>query len=117
VRYSRAFVDEEKQARDANRGLWRGAFIAPWDWRSRTASTALLGSVATGVSAHAAFAPQDLPPDPACAIKGNVNRSGERIFHVPGQRDYGRVNMKSAVKRWFCTENEALAAGWRKARR
>ncbi|WP_281932804.1 phospholipase D-like domain-containing protein [Methylocystis iwaonis] len=51
-----------------------------------------------------------------CLIKGNVSRSGERIYHVPGDRAYARVRMdKGRDKRWFCTEEQAVAAGWRKA--
>jgi endonuclease YncB( thermonuclease family) len=44
VRYSKAYVAEEAIARSAQKGMWAGAFIAPWDWRTRTASTAILGS-------------------------------------------------------------------------
>ncbi len=33
VRYSRAYVREERQARQARRGLWRGRFIPPALWR------------------------------------------------------------------------------------
>jgi hypothetical protein len=52
----------------------------------------------------------------SCLIKGNVSRSGERIYHVPGDRTYARVRMdKGRDKRWFCTEEQAVAAGWRKA--
>jgi phosphatidylserine/phosphatidylglycerophosphate/cardiolipin synthase-like enzyme len=58
------------------------------------------------------------PPDPKCPIKGNVNRKGERIYHEPGDRDYERVVMDLAKgKRWFCSEAEAEAAGWRRAMR
>ena len=32
-RYSRDYVDEEAAARGAQRGLWRGEFVPPWDWR------------------------------------------------------------------------------------
>lgn len=32
-RYSTRYVDEEAAARDAGRGLWRGEFVPPWDWR------------------------------------------------------------------------------------
>jgi endonuclease YncB( thermonuclease family) len=39
VRYSKAYVAEEAIARSAQKGMWAGAFIAPWDWRARTAST------------------------------------------------------------------------------
>jgi len=51
-------------------------------------------------------------------IKGNVNRKGQRIYHLPGQLEYAHVNMdKGLGERWFCTESEAEAAGWRKALR
>ena len=51
-----------------------------------------------------------------CAIKGNINRHGERIYHIPGGRDYARVTMADGHgKQWFCTTNDAEAAGWRKA--
>ena len=32
-RYSRDYVDEEKEARKNRRGIWRGSFISPWEWR------------------------------------------------------------------------------------
>lgn len=51
----------------------------------------------------------------SCPIKGNVNRKGERIYHAPGGRDYNRVTMKGAGAQWFCSEEEAVAAGWRRA--
>ena len=51
-----------------------------------------------------------------CNIKGNVSRNGERIFHVPGDRNYDRVRTdKGHGERWFCSEEQAIAAGWRKA--
>jgi hypothetical protein len=52
-----------------------------------------------------------------CLIKGNISSSGERIYHVPGQRYYNKtlINL-SKRERWFCTEQEAVSAGWRKAK-
>jgi endonuclease YncB( thermonuclease family) len=32
-RYSKAYVPDEDAAREAGRGIWRGTFEAPWDWR------------------------------------------------------------------------------------
>jgi hypothetical protein len=50
-----------------------------------------------------------------CKIKGNISRNGERIYHVPGMRDYERTRINErAGERWFCTEDEARAAGWRR---
>jgi hypothetical protein len=55
-------------------------------------------------------------PAGECVIKGNVSRKGERIYHVPGDRDYERVHMDNgAGERWFCSEEQAVAAGWRHA--
>ena len=58
------------------------------------------------------------PPDPSCAIKGNVNSSGEKIYHVPGGAFYNRTDIKPEEgDRWFCTEAEAQAAGFRRSLR
>ena len=32
-RYSNDYSAEEIEARKANRGIWKGGFVAPWDWR------------------------------------------------------------------------------------
>jgi hypothetical protein len=51
-------------------------------------------------------------PSPDCIIKGNVNRNGERIYHLPGQEYYDKVQMDPGKgKRWLCTPEEAEAAG------
>lgn len=52
-----------------------------------------------------------------CRIKGNINGKGDKIYHLPGTANYDdtRINT-SAGERWFCTEKEAQAAGWRAPR-
>jgi hypothetical protein len=53
-----------------------------------------------------------------CGIKGNIStRTGERIYHIPGQKYYfeTRINWFRG-ERWFCSESDARAAGWRKSR-
>lgn len=54
------------------------------------------------------------PPDPSCAIKGNVNSKGDWIYHVPRSRSYNitTINFEEG-DRWFCTIAEAVAAGFR----
>jgi Staphylococcal nuclease homologue len=132
VRYSSAYVAEEAIARSAQKGMWAGAFIAPWDWRARTASTAILGSYKPTEQQERLLLPStpQLRPQPslsplvqsqeqtgACVIKGNISSGGERIYHVPGQRYYDKTQIDpSKGERWFCTEQEAVAAGWRKAK-
>ena len=54
----------------------------------------------------------------ACKIKGNISyKTGEKIYHVPGQRFYSRTKIdKSKGERWFCSEKDAREAGWRKSK-
>jgi hypothetical protein len=52
----------------------------------------------------------------SCRIKGNISGNG-RIYHMPGQKYYGATKINAAKgERWFCSEAESRAAGWRKAR-
>lgn len=55
---------------------------------------------------------------PGCSIKGNISPStGERIYHVPGQTYYDAASIRFLRgERWFCTEADAAAAGFRSAR-
>lgn len=94
------YSNEEKEARQAKRGLWAGTFVKPWDWRrgERLPNEALTGS------------------DRQCAIKGNISGS-ERIYHLPASRHYARTTIdETKGERWFCSEDEAKAAGWRAPR-
>ncbi|MER9132556.1 hypothetical protein [Mesorhizobium sp. M0768] len=53
-----------------------------------------------------------------CNIKANISyNTGERIYHVPGQEYYWetRINLLKG-ERWFCSEEAARKAGWRKSR-
>jgi endonuclease YncB( thermonuclease family) len=100
-RYSKDYVANEDAARAAGLGLWRGKFIAPWEWRRGKR----LASPAVGDSR-------------ACPIKGNIGKSGIRIYHVPGGAYYGKTRIDEARgEAWFCSEAEARAAGWRRSKR
>lgn len=52
-----------------------------------------------------------------CDIKGNISfNSREKIYHLPGQEYYTETVINSKYdERWFCTEEEAINNGWRKA--
>jgi hypothetical protein len=58
-------------------------------------------------------------PPPGCMINGNISqRKGERIYHNPGQQNYDATKIAPEYgEMWFCTEDEAVANGWRKAKR
>ena len=120
-RFSHDYDADEKEAREAKAGMWQGAFIAPWDWRIRNKKTPILGAVKVPENAHAillASASGPVAPSPDCTIKGNVNSSGECIYHQPTSRWYGQIKMQiSKGTRWFCSVEEAEAAGCRETRR
>ncbi|TNC71654.1 thermonuclease family protein [Rubellimicrobium roseum] len=101
--YSLDYVPQEDLARAGQMGLWRGEFQRPADYRrdpdSRITDIEVL-SARTG-----------------CEIKGNISGSG-RIYHMPGGTSYDRTEIdETEGERWFCSEDEALAAGWRRAAR
>jgi endonuclease YncB( thermonuclease family) len=122
--YTRASHDydaDETAAREAKAGMWQGAFIAPWDWRVRNKKTTILGAVKPPENAHTillASASGPVAPSPECTIKGNVNRAGECIYHQPTSRWYSQIKMQiSKGTRWFCSVDEAEAAGCRETKR
>ena len=121
IRVSHDYDADEKAAREAKAGMWQGAFIAPWDWRVRNTKTTILGAVKPPPNAHAillASASGPVAPSPDCTIKGNVNASGECIYHTRKSRWYAQIQMKiSKGTRWFCSTEEAEAAGCRETKR
>ena len=73
-RYAKDYVNHEAVAQTAKAGMWAGRFVEPEKWRRGER----LATAATG-------------PESPCRVKGNINRDGEWIYHVPGSR-YLRVD-------------------------
>jgi len=108
-RYSSgAFAAEQGAAKAAHRGVWQGRFDQPWDWRDANADKVeTVSEQSTGFGLLG-----------GCNIKGNISAEGERIYHVPGQKFYADTKIAVAKgERWFCSEAEAAAAGWRRSKR
>lgn len=132
----------EADARLYRRGLWSapaGSQKAPWEWRrsqdegrqrfaftnyQRETAANCVKSMRRGEARHdapvqpvfAMPAPAVESPAATCRIKGNISESG-RIYHVPGSEWYDRTQINtSRGERWFCSEAEAKAAGWRAPR-
>jgi endonuclease YncB( thermonuclease family) len=95
TRFSDDYLADGVEAQKAGRGIHAGVFLPPEAFRA---------------AAWTAGAP-DCPAD--CPIKGNISERG-RIYHAPWSRHYGRTRVETAKgERCFCTEAEALDAGWR----
>lgn len=56
-----------------------------------------------------------VPPNQSCVIKGNINSKKKKLYHLPGCPSYNQTKINKTGERWFCTEEEAKAAGWTKA--
>ena len=62
-------------------------------------------------------APPAAAQQPGCLIKGNISSKGERIYHPPGCKYYAATVIDpQRGERWFCSEAEAVAAGWRRTK-
>ena len=98
VRYSDVYVPEELVSKDKAAGVFAGDFTPPWEFRAERWK-------------RAEAKEQEAPT--GCPIKGNISANG-RIYHAPWSPWYSRtrVNLRKG-ERWFCSEAEAVAAGWR----
>jgi len=92
-----SYRDEENEARQKKRGVWQGPAERPADFRltrwDKAAKTAPKG----------------------CPIKGRVIRR-KRLYALPWDRGYARVKIRPRRgEKWFCTEQDARAAGFKRA--
>ena len=98
LKYSDAYAAEELVSKDKAAGVFSEAYQTPWDYREERWK-------------RAAAKEQDAPE--GCPIKGNISGNG-RIYHAPWSPWYTRTRINPAKgERWFCSEAEAVAAGWR----
>lgn len=122
-KYQQEFKQAQTYARENKLGLWQDNIC-----QTQTApipvpisNTNQNINLNTNTNAYVAPPPVVPVPEPkpattGCVIKGNISSSGEKIYHVPGCSSYNvTVITESKGERWFCTEADALAAGWRKA--
>lgn len=115
----------ETQAKQEKNGLWGScaaqqgttASKAPAPAPTTSSAQAVIPVAPAGNTNPPQFQEQPPPPkEQECVIKGNVNSDGEKIYHLPGCKSYNVTKIKPEEgDRWFCTEDEARSAGFRKA--
>ena len=94
-----AYANEEREAEEKKAGLWVGKVERPEEWRARRWEEA-----------------KSAAPD-GCPIKGEVTY-GRRVYLLPWSPRYDRARInKRRGERWFCSEEEAKAAGWKPKQR
>jgi endonuclease YncB( thermonuclease family) len=114
------FKADEAAAKDAHSGLWKGCFAAPQEFRRWQKTTTLMGASCRSDKdreLREILFPDEPAMPPGCPIKaklavrarvtGNVG-----IYHMQSCRSYAGL---TKPERWFCSEEDAQAAGFRKA--
>ena len=125
------FFEAESLARTDGRGIWSVEASSPFPSSSEVTPQissptpsptqnfvggtlpARPGSP-SGSGGGCEFSGSDTP-----VIKGNVDqRSGERLYYVPESLFYSTTVVEPGQgDRWFCTEAEAQALGWKRSKR
>ena len=101
--------------------MWKGCFVTPEALRRVTISTAQMFGAACPSSSNWQVRNMLFPDyptmPPGCAIKGRIAMRAQvagnvGIYHPESCGSYARTKNPH---RWFCSEEEAQAAGFRKS--
>lgn len=108
--YSQDYIADEQRAKVDRVGIWNSTFQLPQDYRhaNEARSAPPRANAPQRLVGTRALAPA---PMGRCAIKGNRNRKGQWIYHVPGMPYYEATRAEEV----FCSEAAAEAAGYRRA--
>lgn len=95
LEYSAEYAELETTAKVSGLNVWQAKTQTPWDYRDDKWNRAV-----------------EARPD-GCPIKGNIGAGKAKIYHTPWSPNYGTTKIdETKGELWFCTEAEALAAGW-----
>jgi endonuclease YncB( thermonuclease family) len=114
------FKEDAASAKEARAGLWKGCLVAPQEFRIGKKDGTLLGASCRAdrnSEIRAALFPDDLAMPPRCSIKGKFAARARvtgniGIYHLQGCPSYPAMTKPD---RWFCSEDDAQAAGFRRA--
>ena len=114
------FKVDEARAREDRKGLWKGCFVAPQEFRRGKKDGPLLGGSCPAErdrEIRDVLFPDDLAMPVGCNIKGKfavrARVTGNLgIYHLQACRSYPGLTKPD---HWFCSEEDAQAAGFRRA--
>jgi micrococcal nuclease len=109
VRFAEKFVTLEREARENQKGLW---LAEGGEDRKVQKDQKGQPNPKTQKQDTQSQKAQTAYPCSEPKIKGNINSKKEKIYHVPGSRYYE----STIAEEMFCTEEQAIAAGYRKAK-
>jgi len=116
----KAYSEAAAEAKEGSRGIWKGCFVAPHEFRTGKRDGALLGAACRtdrATEIRAVLFPEYLAMPPDCSIKGKFAMRARvtgniGIYHLRGCPSYAATTRPD---RWFCSEEDAQAAGFRRA--
>lgn len=110
--YSDTYLDAEARAKVHRVGIWGSQFEMPAAYRAANprSQNPVARRTAQRQAAPAAGQGQG-HSSRGCDIKGNRNRKGQWIYHLPGMPYYDATRPEEI----FCFEAQAVAAGYRRA--
>ncbi|MGX9943462.1 thermonuclease family protein [Bradyrhizobium sp. BTAi1] len=112
--------DDIAAAKEALRGIWKGCFVAPGEFRTDKKDGSLLGASCRSDrdrEIRDVLFPDAPSAPPGCSIKGKfavrARVTGNiGIYHLQGCPSYPAT---TEPDRWFCSEDDARASGFRRA--
>lgn len=115
-----AFKADVAEAKDKRLGLWKGCFVAPIDFRKWRVDAPLTGAACqpeTAAAIRRVIFPEQASMPAGCTIKGRYSvrarlTGNVGIYHERSCRSYPTV---TRPQRWFCSVEDARAAGFRRA--
>jgi endonuclease YncB( thermonuclease family) len=76
-------------------GIWSSIYVTPWEWREGRRVV------------------EWITDERGCSVKGDIADDGALLYYLPNQTAFQTVRIDvSAGERWFCSSDEAEAAGW-----
>jgi endonuclease YncB( thermonuclease family) len=114
------FTADQARATEDRQGLWKGCFVAPQEFRRGKKDGTLLGGSCRADrdrEIREVLFPEDLAMPSGCNIKGKFAvrarvTGNVGIYHLQACPSYPALTQPD---RWFCSEDDAQAAGFRKA--
>lgn len=100
--YFSSFVKAREQALIQRKGLWSDECDYRSEFEQEHALTREIN---------------ELPTDPNCIIKGNISSRGAgKLYFPPGCSSYNQIKIDTSKgEQYFCTEEQAIAAGFKKS--
>lgn len=116
-KYQTRLLTAEESARNERRGIWQtfgsNDTVLP-DGTTASSSVPKFGGTLPPLPSTDSQSQQcDFSGTSESLIKGKIDGAGQKAYYLPGNSAYSALRVVTALgDRFFCTEFDAIAAGW-----